>query len=94
MKDYLVNEFHYPSDKIYVSGGGVDWEKFASTVEKSYYGEDKASVFEILRDQNLSSAQKKRALIALDGGNTWQVLKGDQMLYLCSVTVSLEDDRP
>lgn len=91
VKDYLVNELHYSSEKITVSSGGVDWEKFAATVENSYYGAGKASVLEILRDRNLSSAQKKRALMALEGGNTWQELKGDQMLALCSVTVTLED---
>lgn len=92
VKDYIVSNLGYPPDKISVSSGGVDWEKFAATVEYSYYGDDKASVLEILRNQNLSSAQKKRALLALDGGSTWQALKGDQMLELCSVTVTLDDD--
>ena len=92
VKDYIVNNLGYPPDKISVSSGGVDWEKFAATVEYSYFGEDKAAVLEILRDQNLSSAQKKHALLALDGGRTWQLLKGDQMLSLCSVVVTLEDE--
>lgn len=90
VKDYIVNNLGYPPDKISVSSGGVDWEKFAATVEYSYFGEDKATVLEILRNQNLSSAQKKHALLALDGGRTWQLLKGDQMLSLCSVVVTLE----
>ena len=92
VKDYIVNNLGYPPDMISVSSGGVDWEKFAATVEYSYFGEDKATVLEILRNQNLSSAQKKHALLALDGGRTWQVLKGDQMLSLCSVVVTLEDE--
>ena len=92
VKDYIVNNLGYPPDKISVSSGGVDWEKFAATVEYSYFGEDKAAVLEILRNQNLSSAQKKHALLALDGGRTWQVLKGDQMLSLCCVVVTLEDE--
>ena len=92
VKDYIVNNLGYPPDKISVSSGGVDWEKFAATVEYSYFGEDKAAVLEILRNQNLSSAQKKHALLSLDGGRTWQLLKGDQMLSLCSVVVTLEDE--
>ena len=92
VKDYIVNNLGYPPDKISVSSGGVDWEKFAATVEYSYFGEDKATVLEILRNQNLSSAQKKHALLSLDGGRTWQLLKGDQMLSLCSVVVTLEDE--
>ena len=92
VKDYIVNNLGYPPDMISVSSGGVDWEKFAATVEYSYFGEDKATVLEILRNQNLSSAQKKHALLALDGGRTWQLLKGDQMLSLCSVVVTLEDE--
>lgn len=92
VKDYIVKNLGYPPDKISVSSGGVDWEKFSATVEYSYFGDDKSSVLEILRNQNLSSAQKKHALLALDGGRTWQFLKGDQMLSLCSVVVTLEDE--
>lgn len=92
VKDYIVNNLGYLPDKISISSGGVDWEKFAAAVEYSYFGDDKSSVLEILRDQNLSSAQKKRALLALNGGNTWQLLKGDQMLSLCSVVVTLDDE--
>lgn len=89
VKDYLVKNLGYPSDRITVSSCEVDWEKLAVTVENSYYGDDKARVLEILRDQNLSSAQKKHSLIVLDGGSTWQSLKYDQMLPLCSATISL-----
>lgn len=92
VKDYIVNNLGYPSDKISVSSGGVDWERFAATVENSYFGSDRARVLEILRDGNLSSAQKKTALLSLDGGNTWQVLKNEQMQSLCSVTVTLDDE--
>lgn len=89
IKDYIVNNLGYPSNRITVSSREVDWEKLAATVENSYYGEDKARVLEILRNQDLSSARKKHSLIVLDGGNTWQSLKYDQMLSLCSATVSL-----
>ncbi len=92
VKDYIVNNLGYPPDKISVSSGGVDWEKFAATVEYSYFGDDKSSVLEILRNRNTTSAQKKRALLALNGGSTWQALKGDQMLSLCSVVVTLDDE--
>lgn len=89
IKDYIVKNLGYPSNRITVSSREVDWEKFAATVEKTYYGEDKTAVLEILRNQDLSSARKKHSLIALDGGSTWQSLKYDQMLSLCSATVSL-----
>lgn len=92
VRDYLVNELHYLADKIAIENGGVDWEKFASTVEYSYYGADRGRVLEILRDQNLSSAQKKRALIALEGGNTWAKLKADYMDQLCVVKVGFEGE--
>lgn len=92
VRDYIANVLHYQSDKISISSGGVDWDKFVATVENSYYGDDKASVLEILKDQSLSSAQKKRALLALGGGNTWYALKGDQMLALCAVKIVLDDD--
>ncbi len=91
VKDYLVKNLGYASDRITVSSCEVDWEKLAATVENSYYGEDKARVLEILRDQNLSSAQKKHSLIVLDGGSTWQSLKYDQMLPLCSAKITLGD---
>ena len=91
VKDYLVKNLGYASDRITVSSREVDWEKLAVTVENSYYGEDKARVLEILRDFSLSSAQKKHSLIVLNGGNTWQSLKYDQMLPLCSATITLSE---
>ena len=89
VRNYLVDELHYPASKIVIENGGVDWEIFASTVENSYYGVNKGRVLEILRDQNLSSSQRKRALIAL-GGNTWAKLKQEQMDRLCAVKIGLE----
>lgn len=91
VKDYLVKNLGYASDRITVSSREVNWEKLAATVENSYYGEDKARVLEILRDFSLSSAQKKHSLIVLDGGNTWQSLKYNQMLPLCSATITLSE---
>lgn len=91
VKDYLVRELQIPQEQIAVAGGGVDWAGFAATVENSYYGADKSRVLEILGDQNLSPSAKKRALIALQGGNTWSELKKSQMPLLCAVDVSFAE---
>lgn len=90
LKDYLVKELSVPEDRIVLENGGVDWEGFAATVENSYYGTDKERVLEILRDRDLADSAKKRALIALGGGNTWKTLKKEQMPLLCAVDVSFE----
>jgi len=92
VKEYLVNVLGYPAEKIEIRGGGVDWEKFATTVEYSYYGPDRARVLSILRDRNLTSAQKKQALLSLSGGATWRELKENQMPVLCAVGITYTDD--
>lgn len=88
VKNYLVSELGYPEEKIEVRGAGEDWDGFASAATYSYYGSDRDRVLEIFGDQNLTPAQKKRALVRLDGGNTWRALKSGQMLLLRSVEIS------
>lgn len=90
VQDYLAGELKIPQERIRVENGGIDWEGFAATVENSYYGADKGRVLEILADQNSTDREKKRALLALDGGKTWQKLKKEQMPLLCAVDVSFE----
>lgn len=90
VQDYLAGELKIPQERIRVENGGIDWEGFAATVENSYYGADKGRVLEILADQNSTGQEKKRALLALDGGKTWQKLKKEQMPLLCAVDVSFE----
>ena len=90
LKDYLVKELSVPEEQIVIKNGGVDWDGFAVTVENSYYRADKARVLEILRDRQMTDVEKKRALLALDGGKTWKELKNSQMPLLCAVDVSFE----
>jgi hypothetical protein len=90
VQDYLAGELKIPQERIRVENGGIDWEGFAATVENSYYGADKGRVLEILADQNSTGQEKKRALLALAGGKTWQKLKKEQMPLLCAVDVSFE----
>ena len=91
LKKYFTDALQYPEDKILVKNGGVDWEKFALRIQNSYYYDDKAEVLAILRDNNLSSSQKKQALLRFNGGQTWQVLKEDIMSSLSYVDISFDD---
>lgn len=88
VRDYLINALNIPEDQIRVESGGIDWAGFAATVENSYYGADKERILTILGDQNTTDSQKKRALLALDGGKTWQKLKKEQMPLLRAVATS------
>lgn len=88
VKSYLVDELGYPEEKIEVHGAGEDWDGLASAAAYSYYGSDRDRVLEILGDQGLTPVQKKRALLRLDGGNTWRALKSGQMLSLRSVEIT------
>ena len=94
VKEYLVNELGYPDEKIDIVSGGTDWEKFASAAEYSYCGPDRTRVLSILRNNDLSSVAKKQQLLSLRGGETWKKLKENQMLRLCSVSVSYNNQEP
>lgn len=88
VRDYLVNELHYPAGQVEVRGGGVHWDGLAARAKDAYYGPDRSRVLEILDDATLTPAQKKHALLVLDGGRAWQALKRDVMPALCAVEIA------
>ena len=59
--------------RIYTSSRGEDWSTFASYIHHRYRRANRQAVLDIV-NSDMSSAEKKRKLYALDNGRSWRLL--------------------